>query len=264
VTEEASGCRSVDALVTPYVDRELTSAERAQVEEHLRICPPCHARMTVERAARDLIRSRKAALVAEKASGALHAKCAGLTSRQRLDARPDAGSGATRVTWRARLAPLALAASLVLVVGGAFLYQATDRSSKLMAAELTADHVKCFTMNGLLRMHQEPEAVQRAMRSEFGWEMRVPDQLHRMGLELVGSRPCLYGEGKMAHLMYLHEGRPVSIFMLPDAARAQEVLDVLGHQAAIWSVGGRTFVLIAREPRADVERMASVVQAALQ
>jgi hypothetical protein len=52
--------------------------------------------------------------------------------------------------------------------------------------------------------------------------------------------------------------------MLPDASRAGEVVNVLGHQAVIWSVGGRTFVLIAREPRADVERMASVAQAALQ
>jgi anti-sigma factor RsiW len=265
VTEgTSSGCRSVESLVTPYVDRELTAAEREHVEQHLRVCPPCHRRLAVERATRDLIRSRKPALVAEKASGALHAKCAGLTRRQQVDARPDAGPSARLATWRERLAPLALAATLVFVVAGAFLYQATDRSSKLMAAELTADHVKCFTMNGLLRMHQEPEAVQRAMLSQFGWQMRVPVQLGRVGLELVGSRPCLYGEGKMAHLMYLHEGRPVSIFMLPDATRAQEVVDVLGHQAAIWSVGGRTFVLVAHEPRADVERMASVVQAALQ
>jgi anti-sigma factor RsiW len=264
VTEETSDCRAIDPLVTPYVDRELTAGEREDVEEHLRVCPPCHRRMAAERATRDLIHSRKPALVAEKASSALRAKCCGLTHRQRVDARPGTGPSARPATWRERIAPLALAASLVLVVAGAFLYQATDRSSKLMAAELTADHVKCFTMNGLIRMHQEPEEVQRAMLSQFGWQMRVPEQLRRVGLELVGSRPCLYGEGKMAHLMYLHEGTPVSIFMLPDAARAHEIVDVLGHQAAIWSVGGRTFVLIAREPRADVERMASVVQAALQ
>ena len=38
---------------------------------------------------------------------------------------------------------------------------------------------------------------------------------------------------------------------------------MLGHEAAIWCVGDRTFVLVAREPRADVERMASFVQASL-
>ena len=38
----------------------------------------------------------------------------------------------------------------------------------------------------------------------------------------------------------------------------------MGHQAAIWSVGDRTFVLIAREPRDEVERMTSFVHAALR
>jgi anti-sigma factor RsiW len=133
-----------------------------------------------------------------------------------------------------------------------------------MAAELTADHVKCVTMNRLLGSRQSPEAVEQAMLSEFGWRIRMPEQLRRDGLELVGSRPCLYGEGRMAHLMYRYEGRPVSIFMLPDAARPRELIDVLGHEAAIWSVDRRTFVLIAREPRADVERMASLVRASLR
>jgi anti-sigma factor RsiW len=92
----------------------------------------------------------------------------------------------------------------------------------------------------------------------------VPEQLEHAGLELVGSRPCLYGQGKVAHLMYRHEGRPVSIFMLPNSMRPDQVVEVMGHEAVIWSIGGRTFVLIAREPRAEVERMASIVQAALR
>ena len=64
--------------------------------------------------------------------------------------------------------------------------------------------------------------------------------------------------------MYRHDGRPVSLFMLPPRARPEELVEVLGHEAAIWSVGDRTFVLVAREPRAEVERMASFVTAALR
>jgi hypothetical protein len=67
-----------------------------------------------------------------------------------------------------------------------------------------------------------------------------------------------------AHVMYLHNGIPVSLFMLPRGTRREEVLEVLGHQAAIWSVGDRTFVLVAREPRADVSQMTSFVQAQLR
>jgi hypothetical protein len=64
--------------------------------------------------------------------------------------------------------------------------------------------------------------------------------------------------------MYRHHGVPVSIFMLPGSIRPQELLEVMGHEAAVWSVGQRTFVLVAHEPREEVERMASFVQASLR
>ncbi len=63
--------------------------------------------------------------------------------------------------------------------------------------------------------------------------------------------------------MYRHQGHPVSLFMLPKSARTEELVEVLGHEAKVWCANGRTFVLVAREPRADVERMASFVQASL-
>jgi anti-sigma factor RsiW len=161
------------------------------------------------------------------------------------------------------VAPYALAASLVLVVGGAFLYQATARSARVLAAQLTADHVKCFAMNSALGTHQMPAVVESSMASGFDWPMHLPEDPSSAGLELIGARPCLYGEGKIAHIMYRHQGHPVSLFMLPKTARAQQLVEVLGHEAAIWCVGNRTFVVVAREPRHEVERLAAFVQASL-
>jgi anti-sigma factor RsiW len=161
------------------------------------------------------------------------------------------------------LAPYALAASLALVVGGAFVYRATETSVQVLAAELTADHVKCIAMNRALGTRQPPAVVESAMAAGFDWRMRLPEDPASAELELVGSRPCLYGEGKIAHIMYRHNGRLVSLFMLPNASRAQQLVRVLGHEAAIWCAGNRTFVLLAREPRPEVERLASYVRAAL-
>src|SRR5206468_2361828 len=140
------------------------------------------------------------------------------------------------VMWRARLAPVALAASLVLIVAAAFLYEATAKSAQIMAAELTADHVKCLAINNVLRTQHAPAVVEGAMLAGFGWHMHLPDNPERVGLELVGARPCLYGEGKVAHIMYRHDGRLVSLFMLPNASRSRELVKVLGHEAAIWCV----------------------------
>jgi anti-sigma factor RsiW len=276
-----SDCQRIEPFVTPFVDGELPAVDRDLVAEHVRVCAPCHSRVAAERAVRTLIHARKSALEAPCASQALRAKCADLArwkpsrdtdsvarSLQASDhsrlTRNDVRrfSGATR--WPTRLAPVALAASLVLVVGGAFVYQITDKSARVMAAELTADHVKCFAMNSVLHTHDAPTAVESSMISGFGWQMRLPDEPARAGLELVGARPCLYGEGKVAHIMYRHQGRPMSLFMLPNASRSRELIEVLGHQAAIWCVGNRTFVLISREPKREVEQMASFVQASLR
>ena len=56
-----------------------------------------------------------------------------------------------------------MAASLVVVVGGAFLYQATRISTRVLAAELAADHVKCFAMNAALGTHQAKASVESTM-----------------------------------------------------------------------------------------------------
>jgi anti-sigma factor RsiW len=259
-------CTQLDPLVTPYVDGELAVVDRQAVEQHLLACPPCRARVAAEHAIRHLILAKKTAFESARAPADLRARCAAFGKFQ-------AGTGSARAglappparSWRTRLAPLALAASLVAVVGGTFVYQLTERSTRVLAAELTADHLKCFgVINGMLGTHQEPAAVESSMASSFGWRMHLPERPDREGLNLVGARPCLYGEGRVAHIMYRHNGKPVSVFMLPKMTRPEEIVEVMGHEAAIWSAGDRTFVLIAREPPAEVARMVSFVQASLQ
>ena len=258
-------CDKLEPLFTPYVDGELDSANRAEVDAHLRVCAPCHSRVAAERDVRELLQTRKTVLQQPCASPALRAKCASLTAAATADLQVRTATDRTTTrAWRARLMPYALAATLVVIVGGAFLYELTDRSVQVLAAELTADHVKCFGLNRLLATHEAAAVVEASIGSSFAWPLHLPERPERAGLELVGARPCLYGEGRIAHIMYRHQGHPVSVFMLPKTWRAEALVDVMGHEAAIWSLGDRTFVLIAREPRSEVERMASFVHAGLR
>jgi anti-sigma factor RsiW len=261
-----SDCLNVDPLITPYVDGDIGAAERRLVDEHLRACPPCHSRVAAEQAVRGLLHMRRASLSSESASATLRDRCAAL----RATSSP--GSllrGAS--TWRARLVPFSVAATLVLVVAGAFLYVWTDRSTRVLAAELTADHVKCFgVINTLLGTSPDRLAIESAMASTFGWPLHMPDVQGASGFELVGARPCLYAKGKMAHLMYRHNGHPMSVFMIPNMTRPDvpgvknEIVDVMGHEAAVWSTGGRTFVLVARESQYDVAQAVAFVQKELK
>jgi anti-sigma factor RsiW len=257
-------CKSLDSFVTPYVDGELDAANCAELDAHLRVCPPCHSRVAAERNVKELLQTRKAVLQQHCAPPALRAKCAAITARATTNVGQAFRPAPVRATWRARLTPYALAASLVVIVGGAFLYELTDRSVRVLAAELTADHVKCFGLNRLLGTHEAASVVEGSIGPSFAWPLHLPEGPERAGLELVGARPCLYGEGRIAHIMYRHNGHPVSVFMLPKTSRAEALIDVMGHEAAVWSIGDRTFVLIAREPRGEVERMASFVHAGLR
>jgi len=76
-----SDCTSIDPLVTPYVDGELSAADRTRVDDHLRRCAPCYSRIAAEGAVRDLMRARRSGLSMERASESLRSYCNGLTGR---------------------------------------------------------------------------------------------------------------------------------------------------------------------------------------
>lgn len=257
-----SDCRTIDPLITPYVDDDIDADARRHVDEHVRRCPPCHSRVAAERAVRQVVRLKRSEMSRVAASPELRARCLALNALNAVKA----SAAASR--WHARMKPFAIAAGLVLVVGGAFVYEATDRSTRLLAAELTADHVKCFGMNALLGTNHDAAVIEQAMAATFGWEVRVPES-RDAGLELVGARPCFYAKGRAAHLMYRHHGQPLSVFMLPQftlpgvSENHPDTVGVFGHEAVVWSQGGRTFVLIAREPEQEMARVAAIVQQGL-
>ena len=243
-----SSCAAIDPLVTPFVDGELAPAEARALEEHIGRCPPCYQRVAAERVTRELLHDRQPSLHVCATPAWLRTRCAAMASR----------ADASLATDRA------VAATVLLVVGGVGLYQATARSSRVLAAELAADHVKCFAMNAVLRTHDTEDIVQAAMAYRFDWRVKLPDSAEAQGMDLVGSRPCLYGEGRIAHIMYRHNGEPVSLFMLPRSDRAPETVEVLGHACAIWSDADRTFVLVSREDPGEVQKLAAFVRASLQ
>src|SRR5438093_8614277 len=163
-------CKKLEPFVTPYVDGQLDRENRAEIDAHLRVCPPCHARIVIEQSVRALLTARQQTLKKDAAPPSLHTRCGEIA---RLKARATNERGAavargfgrastSRAPWRTRVRPLALAASLVFVVGAAF-YGVTDRSNGVMAAELVADHIKCFGVNRLLDVRQPPSIVEATM-----------------------------------------------------------------------------------------------------
>jgi anti-sigma factor RsiW len=258
-----SSCASIDPLVTAYVDGEIAAEERALVDAHVQVCASCRSRIDAERAVSTLLRTRRPELCGAVAPDGLRARCRPPAGAAAVVPFPAPAPAAPSRAWRGRLPRLAVAASLLLGLGGAALYRVTVGATQAIAAELTADHLKCFTLNGILPNHDTEEEAERFLRNSFNWSTDLPDHSDDTDLQLVGTRWCLYEHGRVAHVMYRHKGVPVSIFMLPGTTQERTLTRALGHDAVVWSEGTRTFVLIARAPRVEVQQVAAFVQRAL-
>jgi hypothetical protein len=234
-------CCDLEVGVAAYIDGEATPSQRDEVERHLRRCQACQERVTEERAVRGALRAHRDELRGEGAPLALRARLAGLAEQ----ARPQAAGVATR------LVRLAAAAAIVLAFGGWALGLVTRDSTVLLAAQLSADHAKCFFTahdRGLL----DPEQTAERLRSRYGFDLEVPPSSRPLGLRLVGARRCLSGEGTNAHLLYTWRGESVSLYMLPGDHRPDDALSVLGHDARVWSGHNGTYVLVAHQSDRDL------------
>src|SRR5262245_20390933 len=230
-------CRRVSALLTSYVDEALGTEPRADVERHLGACPPCRDRAARERGGRILLRGCASRLREEPVPPGLRSRCEAL-ARDHTRVR-------TIASWRTLL-PMGLAAMLVAFTLLGLLSFSTRRSDALLAAQLTADHAKCFIFFADRNAPPaDAQAVERDLASQYGWQMHVPPSLAEPELHLIGGRRCVYADGLVPHLMYEAGGLPVSLFRLDGETRKKSDITSLGYRCRIWSRGGHTYVLVA-------------------
>jgi anti-sigma factor RsiW len=234
-------CRRICDLLTQYADGTLSAAEHAEVQRHLEACPPCRVIAGKECGARQLLRACAARLQAEQVPQALRSRCQELSRR----------SAAVHV-WSRRLVRLAVAAVLIIFTGSLFSV-VTRQSDALLAAQLTADHVKCFALFGPEDGRTLDAAqAQQMLQERFGMDVHVPPASPSGGLDLVNARRCLYADGRIPHLMYQANGQDISLFVLEGGSRSPAEFTALGHHTRIWSRGDRTFVLITPASEAPV------------
>lgn len=251
-------CREIETLFAAYVDDEAPPAERQAVDAHLHACPPCRERVAGERAARDVVRARRATL-RPCASEALRRRCAahGVAPAVR-------GGLLTARAW----VPLSLAAAVLLAVSSVLFF--AGNSAEVLAAQLAVDHVKCFKF-APAPGPVDPLAEGRKWESGYGWPLTVPPSAPAEQLELVGVRRCLSSQGRIAHMLYRWRGQPLSVFVLNSRARGrperedvradlQETVEKLGERAIIWSHGDRTYAVVGRDAAPELQQVARYVR----
>ena len=247
-----SDCRRTADRLTPYVDEALPPAERADVEEHLNACPPCRVSAEQEQGGRSVLRDRADRLRTGPLPPGLRTRCAAIA---REHARAASGG-----SWRTRFVPASLAIALVLFAAVAIVTLATQRSNTLLAAQLTADHAKCFRAFPPSVPDIDARAAEERLSSLYGWDIHVPPSSPRDGVRLVGARRCLYGDGRVPHLLYDAGGQSLSLFVLEGVTRQAADVTTFGHRSRIWSRGATTFVLVSPASAGELTQAVSYVR----
>jgi len=246
-------CKRTAGRVTPYVDGALPPGERTEVERHLNACPPCARGAQEEQGARTVLRECSDRLKAEPLPPGLRSRCEAL-AREHSRVR-------TVALWRMLMPATAIA--VLLIFAGVLIFSvATRRSDALLAAQLTADHVKCFQVF-VPEGTSSASEVEEELESKYGWDLHVPPSSDADGITLLGGRRCLYADGSVPHVMYraASGAAPVSLFRLEGVTRKPGEVTTLGHQCRIWSRGGNTYVLVLpKESSPEIARLARYVE----
>jgi anti-sigma factor RsiW len=247
-----SECRRTADRLAPYVDEALPPAERADVEQHLDACPPCRVSAQHEHGGRAVLRDRAYQLRAEPLPPGLRTRCAAIAREHRR-------AGAPLASW-SRLVPGALAVALVLFTVFVSVMLATPRFNTLLAAQLTADHGKCFRVFPPSGGGVDARAAEERLASLYGWDVHVPPTSPENGVRLVAARRCLYGNGRVPHLLYEADGHAVSLFVLGGVTREAADVTAFGHRSRIWSRGSTTFVLVSPAEAGELAQAVSYVR----
>jgi anti-sigma factor RsiW len=246
-----SDCRRTVERLSPYVDHLLPPTEHADVERHLAICPPCRSAALAESGARTVLREKAPALKVEPLPPGLRGRCEALA---REHTRRTSAFAWTRIV------PVSLSAVLVVFTATALFALATQRSDTLLAAQLTADHAKCFKLfAGPESATSDAAYLQRMLLEHYGWDVHVPPSSPADGVQLIGARRCLYADGRVPHVMYRVNGEDVSLFMLEGVVRDAADVTSLGHRSRIWSRDGTTYVLVSPASAGDLTDAARYV-----
>jgi anti-sigma factor RsiW len=254
-----ANCREIEAKLAEYVDGHQAEAERAAVESHLQSCPPCRTRAAGERAAHDLVCARRDTL-RSTAPGHLRERCAA----QRQAARPPAAVLA-RTPW----VRFSLAAS-VLVAAGLFVLFGWGSSVETYAAQLSADHLKCFQYPPQATSAPDITLLGKTWQTQSGWGLKIASASTMEGLTLLGIRKCGSSRGRVAHILYRWHGEPLSVYVLnhrfDHSANAAHDHDVtrLGEHAIVWTEHDRTYAVVADHRLPDLQRVATYVRRSIE
>jgi anti-sigma factor RsiW len=189
-------------LVDAYVDSELDLVSSLAFDEHIVACAQCAATL---RGRMELVKSVRRAGLSYRAPELLRRRIA-----RNLRTRGGVGHNRRIARWL----PAALAAGLVLVVGG--FYAGEDRArSGLAAAQFASAHNRAMLVGHEVDvLSSDHHVVKPWFAGRLDFSPPTPE-LASDGYQLVGGRVDLVADRRVAALVYRHGAHVATVFLWP-------------------------------------------------
>ncbi len=245
-------CDKVNALLSGYVDSELTAAQAQQIEEHIRSCADCDANY------RELTRLKNVIeAVAIRTSAPPHLAqrvSAGLKENDRHHA-----------SWSGGLVKLAYslpALLLGLVIGWATLspFNAGTRGDELPQL-LASAHIRSLMADHLTDVaSSDSHTVKPWFHGRLDFSPPVED-LTRYGYPLLGGRLEYLAGDAVAALVYRHRQHVINLFVSPGSAQvvSMQAEKYNGYNIIRWTDGYLSYAAVSDLKLADLDHFRALL-----
>ncbi len=252
-----------------YCDGEIEASKMLEVEAHLETCSSCRHAVEAEQAFREELRTKIAREpvprhVAERLRSALNE--VEEVERRRPTYAP---------AWGERAPLLALAASVLLVVGVVLGYLIGQSDSKAevhpLVMELVGEHTRITLREDPAELStRDTQQVALWVQGRIGHAVHVPDY-SSTGIQLLGGRVTRLGGRPAAYIVYEKGRNIISLFSFPGYEASLSGLKEIrrdgrtfltgeyrGQQMLLWESGNMTYVLISNVGWSELFQCAEV------
>jgi len=249
-------CKELEALLDPYLDGELDTAQQSSVEQHLEGCADCRHRLEDLRALHKALQSKDLRFQASD------------TLKQRLQGELEkAAAREARPRWP-RYAAAAAVVAVAVTLAWVFLPlgHGGEDEDDAMADAAIAEHAQALSAKHLTDLvSADPAAVQSWFTGKLPFNPPVHD-FAAQGYTLVGARLDHVKDEPAAALVYQHGADYVTVFVCPALKAGDTDLDAdndSGYDIVYWNQGALSFWVVGKLDPAELKRFSESLHASI-
>jgi anti-sigma factor RsiW len=246
-------CEEASRFLDAYLDQELETGKRFELEQHLNACPDCR---TVLEEQLQFIGFFKANASNYQAPSEL---------RARVQRRAGTESRGSKLIFLVHQPWLYAAALLVLSLSLAWVIFFPDRETSFIV-QAVSDHSRAVLLECLCDVvSPDPAVLKQSLMARLDFAPPVVD-LPRTAFQMRGGRVDVIQNCKVVVVVYKRNGDLITLFAWPAANRLIAARDwfLRGYRACTWNTANFNFVAVSSLSDHDLDEFKEQIRGRLK